>query len=266
MTDIDTLKETEARLRAADSSMHASLRTKRAELETAAADDVKAASAALLAGETVPKPRAVKLHADVRDIESRQLLAVDDALWCLVEQVVDTVKPDVDRRILAKNLLRWQKPDPRNPNVPAQTQHLKVRPKDIVSWVLSRIAAVERSQAERRAEDEIAERKAEATRRVNLAQSEYHRQQAAAYAEEEARMSVTARTAARLQADKNQQPLWPPFDRLAFLRREGLEADYGWMQCGQHIEAKGSREDVSAMHAGPARESTADTSPQWTEA
>lgn len=264
MTDIDTLKETEKRLRAADNSMHAALRTKRTELATAAADDVKAASAALLAGDDVPKPRAVELNAEARDIESRQLLAVDDALWCLVEQVVDAVKPDVNPKILAKNLLRWQKPDPKNPNVPAQTQHLKRRPPDVVEWVLSRIAAVERSQAERRAEDERAERKAEATRRVNLAQSEYHRQAAIAYAAEEATMSVTARTAARLQADRSQQPLWPPFDRLAFLHREGLEADYGWTQHG--VTVQGAREAVSAMHAGPAREPAADTTSNYTGA
>ena len=230
MTAIDDIRKTEARLRAADSSMHAALRTKRAELATAAADDVKAASAALLAGDEVPKPRAVKLNAEARDIESRQLLAVDDALWQLVGQVVDVVKPDVDRRILAKNLLRWQPVDPKNPNVPAQTQHLKRRPPDVVEWVLSRIAAVERGQAEQREKDERAERKAEAERRVNRAQSEYHREQAILYDEKEKGMTVTARTAARLQADKSQQPLWPPFDRLAFLEREGLVEDYGWTQ------------------------------------
>ncbi|MHB8240681.1 MAG: hypothetical protein ACYDHN_01700 [Solirubrobacteraceae bacterium] len=269
MTTIDDLREVEARLRAADSSMHASLRTKRAELETAAADDVAAASAALLAGDEVPKPRAVKLNAEARDIESRQLLAVDDALWQLAGQVREVLRPGADpdyRRRLDRQLLRWQKPDPKNPNVPPQTQHLKRRPKDVVAWVEQGVENIDRGIEEQRVKDEIAERKAEATRRVNEAQADYHRAQAIAYAEEEARMSVTARTAARLRADKNQQPLWPPFDRLAFLRREGLEADYGWVQGGQHIEAKGSREDVSAMHAGPARESTADTSPQWTEA
>lgn len=240
MTTIDDLRETEKRLRAADSSMYASLRTKRAELDTAAADDVAAASAALLAGETVPKPKAVKLHAEVRDIESRQLLAVDDALWRLVEQVVDVVEPNVDRRILTKNLLRWQPPDPKNPNVPAQTQHLKRRPADVVGWVLSRIAVVERSQAEQRAKDKRAELKRIATEKVNAAQAEYHRQASIAYAEEEAAMSVTARAARRVEADRSQQPLWPPFDRLAFLQREGLEADYGWTQRG--VIVQGGRE------------------------
>jgi hypothetical protein len=239
MTDISELRETEARLRAADSNAHASLRTKRTELETAAADDVAAASAALLAGESVPKPKAVKLHAEVRDIESRVLLAVDDALWQLAGQVREALRPDADseyRRQLDRQLLRWQKPDPKNPNVPAQTQHLRRRPKDVVAWVEQGVSNLDRLLDEQREKDERAERKAEATRRVNRAQSAYHREQAILYDEKEKGMSVTARTAARLQADRSQQPLWPPFDRLAFLEREGLVEDYGWTQRGVTVQ------------------------------
>ncbi|HEY3959609.1 MAG TPA: hypothetical protein VGL68_03765 [Solirubrobacteraceae bacterium] len=239
--DIETLKETEARLRATDNGAHASLRTKRKELETAAADDVAAASAALLAGEAVPKPKAVKLHAEVRDIESRVLLAVDDALWGLAGQVREVLRPDADdgyRGALDKQLKRWQKPDPKNPNVPAQTQHLKPRPKDIVAWVEQGVSNLDRLLDEQREKDERAERKRAATERVNAAQSEYHREQSIAYDERESRMTVTARNAARIAADKAQTPLWPPFNRLAFLEREGLVEDYGWTQHGVRVQGR----------------------------
>jgi hypothetical protein len=245
MTDIETLRETETRLRATDNGAYASLRTKRQELETAAADDVKAASDALLVGEGIPKPRAVKLQAEIRDIESRQLLAIDDALWQLTGQAREALRPDADdeyRRQLDRQLKRWQAPDPRNPNVPAQTQHLARRPKDVVAWVEQGISNLDRMLDEQREKDERAERKCDAERRVNEAQSKYHREQSIAYAEKESKMTVTARNSVRIAADKSQQPLWPEFNRLAFLEREGLVEDYGWTQHGINVKNERTRE------------------------
>ena len=247
MTDIDTLKETEARLRAADSNAHASLRTKRTELETAAADDVAAASAALLAGESIPKPRAVKLHAEIRDIESRVILAVDEALWGIVAEVREAVKPDVDEQILTKNLRRWQPPDPGRKDRPAPTHNLAHRPADVVDWVLGKIAAVERSQAKRHDEAERAERKRAAEVAVNRAQTLYNAGQQRLLEEADARKTPTARMHA--QVSRQAQP-WAPFDRRAFLEREGLLEAYGYVQPGQSIQVQGgNRQEVEFVPA-----------------
>jgi hypothetical protein len=260
------LRETETRLRAVDSGLHASLRTKRTELATAAQDDVAAASAALLAGADVPKPRAAKLHDEIRDIEKRQLLAVDDAMWQLAGQVRDALRPDADaayRSMVDRQLRRWQRPDPKNVGEPSPTRHLARRPRDIVAWVEQGIANVDRLIAEQKEKDERDRRKRDATNAVNSAQAAYEREQSIAFEERLARMSVTARTAAELEAKKSTP--WAPFDRRAWLEREGLTADYGWRAPGQSITVQGNPDAVRAMHAPPARE-TAPATTSATEA
>ncbi len=229
MTDIDTLRETEKRLRATDSNAHASLRTKRREAETAASDDVAAASAALLAGDTVPKPRSVKLHAEIRDIESRVLLAVDAALWGLAAEAREVLRREADRdfrRRLDVALPRWQPPDPRNPNVPAQTQHLARRPQDVVSWVEHGIAKLDAQDADQAERERVRERYEYAKRMVDAAQVEHN-------AREKARMDQFSE-----EHPYANQPPPTLFNRAAFLEREGLAEDYGLITKGQAFEPK----------------------------
>lgn len=223
MTDIDTLRETEARLRAADNSTHAALRKARHDLENVRGDDRQAYAVALLAGDSLPKARAVKLREQIRDYEVRVIPGIDEALWMLARQVRETIRPDLDpstHRTLDKELRRWQPPDPHDLSAPAPERHLAPRPDDIVQWVVDGIARLERFIAELEAKAETDRRKKAAYGRVQKAQSEYDRQE---------RQRVGEWVESHRFA--NLPPGWPiPFDRKKFLEDEGLLEDYGYVE------------------------------------
>lgn len=242
MTDdaLTDIRSTEVTTRQTDAEVHAELADLRRKADKAQADDVAAYADAMAAGAAAPKATASKIKERMRDIEQRVIPGLDESLWLLVAKVLEALQPDVDEQILGKNLRRWQPPDPGRKDRPAPTRYLAHRPASIVDWVLGRIAAVERSEAEQREKDDRERRKREATRKVDAAQATYDREQSLLLAEKEARMSVTAVNAARIAANKSQTPLWPKFNRLAFLEREGLAEDYGWTQHG--ISVKGGRE------------------------
>jgi DNA-binding protein H-NS len=267
MTDaLAEIRSTEATIRTTEAEVREELADLKRKVDTAVVDDQRAYASALAAGAAVPKPTSAKMKDRIRDIEQRLLPGTDAALWLLVDDVVLEIKPPVDPRILRKNLLRWNPPDAGLRDRPAPTRHLAHRPADVVKWVLGRIAAVETLEVRqrRRADDEALHRDAE--RRVNAAQAEYVRKESIAYEESLNAMSVTAANAARLKDSKSPTAPWIPFDRKAFLDREGLTAAYNWVQGGQHIEVRGKPEAVAAMHAGPARELAPDTGPNSTPA
>jgi hypothetical protein len=239
-----TLQETEKRLRAADAKAYAELRTAREALETAGRDDVDAAASALLAGAAAPKARAGKLSERIRDLEVRVIPGIDEALWRFVGQVRDELRPDADdnyKRLLSAELKRWQPPDPGRRDRPAPTQHLQPRPKDVVSWVEAGIDRIDRMLSKKRDEAERAERKRAAQRKVDRAQSVYDQEQRIKLDEEEARMSPETVNSRRLNRQRNGAPPWRPFDRFAFLQREGLLEDYGYVQPGAVVQVKGGR-------------------------
>jgi hypothetical protein len=223
MTDIDTLRETEARLRAAENGSYASLRAKKRDLESVRGDDRDAYAAATLAGDTLPKPRAVKLREQIRDYEVRVIPAIDEALWMLARQVRETIRPDLDpatHEKLDTELRRWQPPDPRDLSAPAPTQHLAPRPDDIVQWVVDGIAKLERFIAEQEAKAEKDRRKKAAYDRVQVAQGVHDRAERARVGE-----WVEEHPFSNLPAG------WPiPFDRKKFLEEEGLLEDYGYVE------------------------------------
>jgi hypothetical protein len=268
MTDdaLANIRSTEATIRTTEAEVREELADLKRRVDTAVVDDQRAYAEALAAGVAVPKPTSATMKDRIRDIEQRVLPGTDAALWMLVDDVVQEVEPPVDPGILRKNLLRWQPPDPGLRDRPTPTRHLAHRPGDVVDWVLGRIEAVEVTEAKQRRKDEDEALHREAERRVNYAQAEYVREQTIAYEESLAAMSVTAAFSTRLADSKRGYDPWPPFDRKAFLDREGLTLAYNWVQGGQHIEVKGNRAAVSAMHAGPARELAPDTGPNSTEA
>jgi hypothetical protein len=232
------LRDTEARLRAEDADAYRALADAKRELETLAVDEREAYAEAALEGVKPTPSRSTKLRDQIRDIEKRVIPGIDAALWLLVPKVVEVVKPDADdtyRRQLDSQLKRWQPPDPKNPNVPAPTQHLKPRPKSVVDWVEHGVSNMDRWLAEKAAEDDREERKQAATRRVNLAQEEYNIEQRAKLDAEEEGMAPAAVMNRRI-AESQSQP-WPAFNRLAFLEREGLVEDYGWAPSGGVILA-----------------------------
>jgi hypothetical protein len=252
---VDDIRKTEATIRQTE----AEVRQERAELlrkvDTAAADDRRAYAEALAAGAAVPKPTSAKIKERIRDIEQRVLPGCDESLWLLVDRVIEAVQPDVDLGILRKNLRRWQPPDPGRKDRPAPTHNLAHRPACVVDWVLGRIATVEASQAKRHDEAERAERNREAERRVNRAQTLYNAEQQRLLEEADAKKSPAARMHA--QVARQAQP-WAPFDRRAFLEREGLLEDYGYVQPGQSIQVQGgNHQEVEFV---PASEMTNDRS------
>lgn len=263
MTNNDALtdiRQTEAAIRDADTAARKQLAELLRTVDTAQQSDIDAYAQALAEGvPSVPAAKARKDKERIKDLELRVIPANDEALWLLVPKVVEAVQPSADRRLLDKNLRRWAKPkivmDPFGV-LPATRANDTPRPADVCDWVLSRIAAVERSEARKRAEDDAEESKREATRLVNKAQAEYERGCEAALAAEEELMAPAAVVARRLRFDNGSSLPWPPFDRYAWLNREGLLDAYGYVQPGQLIQVQGKREAVSAMHAGPAREPT----------
>ncbi len=223
MTDIDTLRETEVRLRATDNSTHASLRKARHDLDNVRGDDREAYATALLAGGTLPKARAVKLRDQIRDYEVRVIPGIDEALWMLARQVRETIRPDLDpstHRTLDTELRRWQPPDTYDPSAPAPERHLAPRPDDIVQWVVDGIARLERFIAEQEAKAEVDRRKKEAYRRVQVAQGIHDRAE---------RQRIGEWADAHQFA--NMPPGWPiQFDRKKFLEDEGLLEDYDYVE------------------------------------
>lgn len=223
MTDIDTLRETEVRLRATDNSSYASLRKARHDLENVRGDDREAYARALLAGGALPKARAVKLREQIRDYEVRVIPGIDEALWMLARQVRETIRPDLDpstHRTLDAELRRWQPPDTHDPSAPAPERHLAPRPDDIVQWVVDGIARLERFITEQEVKAEVDRRKKEAYRRVQVAQGIHDRAE---------RQRVGEWVEAHQFA--NLPPGWPiPFDRKKFLEAEGLLEDYGYVE------------------------------------
>lgn len=242
---MEDLQETQDRLQAARNSAHAELRTLRTEIETATTDDVAAYADALASGGTPPKARAQKIKERVKDLELRVIPAVDEAMWRFVATVRDELRPDADdhyRSLLNAELKRWQPPDTGRRDQPARPQHLKPRPKDIVQWVEDGIKRIDSFLAEAAEKADRKERQRRAAAAVNNAQAAYDREQREALDAREAEMSPTARNAFRVAQLKSQAPPWQPFDRRAFLEREGLLEDYGWVQGGNTIEVKGGRE------------------------
>jgi hypothetical protein len=223
MTDIDTLRETETRLRAADNSTHAALRKARHDLDNVRGDDRDSYAAAILAGGALPKPRAVKLREQIRDYEVRVIPGIDEALWMLARQVREAVRPDLDpstHRKLDTELRRWQPPDTYDPSAPAPERHLASRPDDIVQWVVDGIAKLERFIAEQEAEAEKDNRRKAAYKRVQVAQGVHDRAE---------RLRVGEWVEAH--PFTNLPPGWPiPFDRVKFLEDEDLMADYGYVK------------------------------------
>ncbi len=223
MATIEDLKETEVRLRAADNGAHASLRTERRELENVRGDDRNAFAEAILAGDTLPKPRAVKLRETIRDLEVRVIPGIDEALWMLARQVREAIRPDLDpstHRKLDTELRRWQPPDTHDLSAPVPERHLAPRPDDIVQWVVDGIAKLERFIAEQEAKAETDRRKKAAYGRVQKAQGEHDRKELQRVGEWVEAHPFT-----------NLPPGWPiPFDRKKFLEDEGLLEDYGYVE------------------------------------
>lgn len=239
---VDDFRKTEATIRTTETEVRQERAGLLLKVDTAAADDRRAYAEALAAGAAVPKPTSAKIKERIADIDMRVLPGCDESLWLLVDRVIEEAEPDVDLRILRKNLRRWQPPDPGRKDQPAPTHNLAHRPADVVDWVLDKIAAVERSQAKRAEDAERAERKREAERRVNRAQTLYNAEQQRLLEEADARKSSAARMHA--QVARQAQP-WAPFDRRAFLEREGLLEAYGYVQPGQSIQVQGgNRQEV----------------------
>jgi hypothetical protein len=223
MTDIDTLRETEKRLRAVDSSSHGALRKAKRELENVRGDDRDAYAVALLAGDTLPKPRAVKLHEQIRDYEVRVIPGIDQALWLFARQVREAIRPNLDpatHRQLDTQLKRWQPPDAHDLSTPAPTQHLDRRPDDIVQWVADGIRNLEQFISEHEAKAEKDRRQKAAQARVNQAQAEHNRIEGKRVGE-----WVEAHPHSNLPSG------WPvPFNRAKFLEDEDLMDDYGYVK------------------------------------
>lgn len=238
------LQETQDRLQAADNSAHAELRKLRQEIETVATDDVSVYADALTSGETPPKARAARIKDRVRDLELRVIPGIDEATWRFVHEVRAVLRPDADesyKRLLDKELPRWQAPATGRRDQPAPPQHLKPRPRDILAWVEAGIGRVDRFFAEAAEKAERDDRKRKATNAVNAAQAAYNGEQRRLLDEREAAMSPTARNAFAVAQAKAQTPPWPDFDRRAWLEANGLLEDYDYVQPGARIQVKGGR-------------------------
>jgi len=240
MTDALTdIRRTEATIRQTEAEVKAELADLRMNVDSAQKADVDAYAEALAAGAAAPKATASKIKERMRDIEQRVIPGLDESLWLLVPKVREAVKPDVGELYLTKNLMRWDKPDPQRRDQPSPTRHLAHRPRDIVDWVLGRIAAVEATEAKQREKDDIERRKYEATKAVNLAQSEFNiERDREEY--ESTKDNPTAANARNLALSRGAPRR--EFDRHAFLEREGLLDDYGYVQPGMSIQTKGGRE------------------------
>ena len=179
MTDaLADIRKTEQTIRQTEVEVQQERAELRRKVDTAAADDRRDTLRRWLRA-AVPKPTSATIKDRIRDIEQRILPGCDESLWLLADDVVLEIEPDVDPQVLRKNMRRWQPPDPGHKDRPSPTHHMEYRPADIVDWVLGKIAAVERSEANRADESERAARKREAERRVNAAQAEYNRVAAA---------------------------------------------------------------------------------------
>ncbi len=243
---IDELKATEARIREAEANALASLHDARSALETAGRDDREAYAASLAAGEQPPKePRTPKLVATVRDIEKRVLPAVDDALWQLAQDAREAIRGDVEVAAF-RTMKRWDPPHTvNNPSQPAATRHGAHRPRDVVAWVEHLhgliVQGIARADAERDRED----RRRAAVRAVSRAQTEYNEAQQNLLNDELDGMSPGARMQRIQKLNAGESAPWRPFDRHAFLKREGLLEDYGYVQPGTVVQVQGgNRQEV----------------------
>ena len=243
MTTIDDLKATEARLREAEADALASLHHARSALETAGRDDREAYAAALAGGEQPPKePRTPKLVATIRDIEKRVLPAVDDALWQVAQDAREAIRGDVEVAAF-RTMKRWAAPHAVNdPSQPAATRHGAYRPADVVAWVERVHELIVRGIAKADAKRGKDERFKEAKRRVDNAQTEYNETQQRVLNAELDAMPPEARSRRIEKLNAGQSMPWRPFDRHAFLKREGLLADYGYVQPGTVVQVQGGRE------------------------
>jgi hypothetical protein len=246
MTTIDDLKATEARVREAEANALASLHDARTALETAGRDDREAYAAALAAGESPPKEASTpKLVAKIRDIEKRVLPAVDDALWRLAQDAREAIRGDIEV-VAFRTMKRWASPHAVNdPSQPAATRHGEPRPADVVAWVAHMheliVQAIAKADAERDRED----RRKAATRAVARAQTEYDAAQQGLLNDELDSMSPGARLQRIQKLNAGESAPWRPFDRYAFLKREGLLEDYGYVQPGTVLQVQGgNRQEV----------------------
>jgi hypothetical protein len=239
------MQDTHDRLVGADNAARAELRKLRREVETVAADDVAAYAAALAAGETPPKARAAKIKDRIRDLELRVVPGIDEALWHFVTEVREGLRPNADddyRRLLDKELPRWQPPDTGRRDQPTPPQHLKPRPRDIVQWVEDGIGRVDRFLAEAAEGAGRKERQKKAGAAMYAAEREYDREQRERIEAEEADMTPLQRNNRMIAQQTRGSVPWPPFDRRAWLEANGLLEDYGWTQGGGVIEVKGGRQ------------------------
>jgi hypothetical protein len=245
---ITDLRHTESVIRAADSDAHAELRRLLAEVDTVQQTDIDSYAHKLVDRQGAPAARSSKVKARIADLELRTIPACDEALWLLAGKVVNVLDPTVDRSILTKNLRRWAKPKVvRDPSgvLASPTTHDPLdahRPVDVVDWVLDRIDVVERGEADQRAKEDKANRAREAKRQCDAAQAAYDREQSIRLNDEEEAMAPSAVSARHFAQQSSGSPPWPPFDRHKFLRDNDLLEDYGYVQPGQAIQAKGGRE------------------------
>jgi hypothetical protein len=230
MDALTDIRKTEATIRQTEAEVRQELADLERKVDTSAADDRAAYAEALASGAAVPKATSARIKDRITDIKMRVLPGTDEALWTLVPKVREAVNPDVKEQYLTQNLRRWNPPDPGRRDQPSPTTHLQHRPMSVVDWVLSRIAAVEASEAEQAVKDDKQARKEAATLAVNRAQSEHNLAQRAKLDAEEEGMSPAAVTSRRLSESRSQP--WPEFDRRRWLEEHDMLADYGWTMGG----------------------------------
>jgi hypothetical protein len=273
---LQDLRQTEAEVRSLDAAAHRELANLRRKVDTAAVEDVDAYAQALVDRQGAPKPTSAKIAERIRDLELRTIPSADTALWLIVEKVITALDPEVGRVALARNLPRWAPParvqDPSGifPAPKAGRPRDERRPDDIVQWVLDAVDRVQRAEAKYQTEQDREKRKREAERRVAADKREYVRAQEQLLHDQEASMTPGQLAARSVMLAKGGQ-LYPPYDSYAFLKREGLEADYNWVQPGspfadRKVTVEGNPAAKSAMHAGPATEPAPETGPVGTPA
>lgn len=245
METVTDLRAAEARIREDEADALAELAESRRGLETAGRDDREAYAASLIAGETPPKePRTPKLVATIRDIEKRVLPGVDDALWKLAQDARETIRGDVEV-VAFRTMRRWDPPHTVNdPSQPAATWHGQPRPADVVAWVEHLHGLIVQDVARAEVERDKDERFKAAKSRVDRAQAEYIAEQDRLLDERLNEMQPGPRQHRIASLNAGALP-YPPFDRRAFLEREGLLEDYGYVQPGAAVQVKGgNRQEV----------------------
>jgi hypothetical protein len=247
---ITDLRHTEETIRSTEAAAWQELRSLREEVETADERDVGAYAQALADRQGPPKARASKVRDSIRRIETLVLPGCDEALWLLRGRVITTLRPEADDDLLRRlgaECRRWARPqrapDPSRVLVSQRARDPKdeVRPPDIVDWVTAGIERIDALDT-RLAEEEVKqERYIRARDAVNKAQAEYNRgQQELVARQEEGNPGLAARNQRRLSSGI---PLWDDFNREAFLKREGLLSDYGFVDnAGGALIIKGGRE------------------------